>query len=207
MRAASSSLGDAGTAMLEKRVRYSFLTPKRGSKSLKALRTALCLLSLSTALISFPAFSTLASADSQNTASYKLKAAFILNFLRFTKLPQEPEDEIQICVVGSNEIKDVFSLLEKKSIRGKSLNVSLYNRSEACNVIFVPTDQNTSLPLESLSALSIGEGVNSLEQGCMVRFFEEQDKLRFEVNLERVRTKGLNMSSKLLKLAKIYEGS
>ena len=41
----------------------------------------------------------------------------------------------------------------------------------------------------------------------MINFYIEQNKVRFEINLQSLRSSGLNVSSKVMHLARIIQGS
>jgi preprotein translocase subunit Sec61beta len=54
--------------------------------------------------------------------------------------------------------------------------------------------------------LTVGESEAFARQGGMIRFFEEDNRLRFEINPTAAEKVGLRISSKLLKLARIRQG-
>jgi hypothetical protein len=56
-----------------------------------------------------------------------------------------------------------------------------------------------------LSILSIGEIDGFIALGGIINFFEESNRLRFEINLDAARREGLKMSSQLLRSAQIVE--
>ncbi len=57
--------------------------------------------------------------------------------------------------------------------------------------------------LGQASVLTIGDDENFTEEGGMIRFYIEDRKERFEINLDATERAKLQMSSKLLKLAKV----
>ena len=55
------------------------------------------------------------------------------------------------------------------------------------------------------SVLVVGDGDDVLDAGGTVRLFREDNRVRFEVSLKAADRAGLRVSSRLLKLAKIYD--
>jgi hypothetical protein len=52
--------------------------------------------------------------------------------------------------------------------------------------------------------LTIGEIEGFTQMGGVINFFEEQNRLRFKVNIDAAKRAGLTMSSQLLGSAQIY---
>jgi hypothetical protein len=74
-------------------------------------------------------------------------------------------------------------------------------------MVFISASEKGNLPqiLEMLagsSACTVGDTRGFAQQGIMVNFIIEQEKIRFEINTESARRAKLTISSKLLRLAK-----
>ena len=52
------------------------------------------------------------------------------------------------------------------------------------------------------SVLFVGDAKNFLESGGMINFIKENEKVRFEINNKAAKEAGLDIRSKLLRLAK-----
>ena len=59
--------------------------------------------------------------------------------------------------------------------------------------------------VENDHVLTIGESDNFASNGGAFRFFTEENKMRFEVNTDATDRAKLKISSKLLKLARIFK--
>ncbi len=57
--------------------------------------------------------------------------------------------------------------------------------------------------VKGLPILTVGETPGFAERGGMIRFTLEDNRVRFEINVEAAREADLNISSRLLTLAKI----
>jgi hypothetical protein len=76
-------------------------------------------------------------------------------------------------------------------------------------VLFVDSSDQNFLKalndqLKDKNVLSIGEAEQFLWTGGVIRFYEEDNRVRFEINLEAANLARLKISSKLLRLAKIF---
>lgn len=150
------------------------------------------------------------------TVEYQVKAAFLYNFAKFIEWPTEtfPSDKspITFCVFGH----DPFGNALEEALRGKTLNnrefltrrPKDYPEMKTCQLVFVSGQEDKHLPeilssLKSASVLVVGESDDFAERGGTVQFFLENNKLRFAVNVDAAKRAHLQISSKLLALAKI----
>lgn len=138
---------------------------------------------------------------------YRLKAGFVFNFIKFTDFKKNGDD-ITVCVAGESPLA-AFSALNGKSAAGKKVSVKAVNDStgvSGCEVLFVALDTGNSeglLKSAGNQTLTIGESDDFLDKGGIIRFFVEDNHLRFEVNKAALDRAGLFMSSRVLRLARI----
>ena len=140
-------------------------------------------------------------------------SALALNIVRFTTWPAEalPKDKIVFCVVGDNVVQDAFAKLEQKAVGDKPLqviNLSRLRNFEECHVLYISElKQNVLLQvfaeIKKRPLLTIGEGIDFALQGGMIGLENLNGKIILHVNLPVVRESNLNISARLLKLAKI----
>ena len=148
---------------------------------------------------------------------YQVKAAFIYNFVQFVEWPasafQSDSSPITIGILGSNPFGDVLErIVEGKTIRGRPLAVRYWSTIEQvdqCQVIFVNSSDPAFLSelqakLKGKNVLSIGEADQFLSNGGVIRLYDEDNKVRFEINVDAAEQQKLKLSSKLLRLAKIF---
>jgi hypothetical protein len=150
------------------------------------------------------------------SVEYQVKAAFLLNFARFIEWPpdafQNEKTPITLCVFRY----DPFGSALDEVIRGKAVNnrdllarrVNDLQDVKACQLVFVSDREDAHLSeisnhLRGTSALVVGEAAGFAERGGTVQFFLENNKLRFAVNVDAVARARLQVSSRLLALAKI----
>jgi hypothetical protein len=160
-------------------------------------------------------FKTVNPANALNIADeYDLKESYVYNFLKFVSFPASQQKEyIEICLAGENPFgKKIFKLSEK-TIDGKKLIVSekeIDDSIKSCDVIFISKNQDKKISkiLEIINnhpVFSISESQGVSEPGCVLNFYVENERLRFEINVAAVKKAGLTIDSRLLNLAKIIK--
>lgn len=158
-------------------------------------------------------------AMSQVEDEYALKAAFVLNFARFTEWPEKPsqgEDAGSrfVCVAGNTALQKAFQSIDGKLSDNRTVRVHAITRAnqlEKCDIIFIGKNTNRSTLLQILSAvkgkpvLVIGETPNFLKFGGVINFFIKDGNLHFAINPKRADQQQVKISARLLKLATIVE--
>lgn len=148
------------------------------------------------------------SGHAQDLTSSELKAAFIYNFIKFTKWPTAlpASDPFAICVIGDAAVRDAVEALTKGSDVDGHRIVALANirrPTPACRVLYVSgatLDDVTKViaGLQDSPVLTISDVGGFTENGGMAQFLYERGRLRFTIQAASVQRSGLKMSSKLL---------
>lgn len=151
--------------------------------------------------------------SAQQLSEYQLKAGYVINFIKLTEFKSWPaiKNEIVICIFGNADTLGSFASISKKPILRWILRTESNpesGRLELCDVVFLSRthDQPADKILNSLlkrPVLTIGESENFIDQGGMIRLFEENNLVRFEISQKRAESVGIGFSSKLLSLAKV----
>lgn len=150
---------------------------------------------------------------------YQIKAAFLLNFIRYTTWPPEafadPKAPIVVTVVGRDPfgpiLEETFAgeVIEGRRIailRERSLPESLTG-----HVVFSADLEHVGRG-ELLRAcrrrpiLLVGESPEFAAEGACVNFYLADKKTRFEINTDSLAEAGLVVSPAVLKLARIVKG-
>jgi hypothetical protein len=109
---------------------------------------------------------------------------------------------------------------------GQSLDATLANKSvrdhpfeirrnppttelQHCHLLYLPASASSQIrtirhQVAKENVLTVGETLDFMRQGGMVQLFVDNQKVRFAVNTDVVNQANLKVSSKLLRLAKIY---
>jgi YfiR/HmsC-like len=140
---------------------------------------------------------------------YRLKAAFLYNFVLYTEWPAEVGGSINVCIHGQDPFgADIDELNGKPaaartiSVQRKPLGASL----AGCQVVFIASSAMPSLArvldaLRGQPVLTVADSPGAGRQGVMLNMAVAQEKIAFEADLRSARAARLDLSSKLLRLA------
>jgi hypothetical protein len=150
---------------------------------------------------------------------YSVKAAFLYHFAQFVEWPPEtfkdPDVPLVYCTIGEDPFRgSLEAALNGKTISARPLHVRhLKQPSElqGCHVVFLGEKEKRlfSTVLELLKGspvLIVGESEHFVQDGGTIGFSLEENKIRFEINLEVAEKARLKISSRLLALAKSVLG-
>jgi hypothetical protein len=152
--------------------------------------------------------------SAQGATENEIEAAYLFNFARFVEWPEQafggPLDPFVIGVIGDAAMADALrEIASGRRVRERPVVVEeLRSVSRArVHILYVGSSETFAWPrmlrqLEDKPMLTVGDMENFASRGGMVGFVLEQQRVRFEVNLERVEAAELNVSSHVLRLAK-----
>ncbi|MBF0544100.1 MAG: YfiR family protein [Candidatus Riflebacteria bacterium] len=140
---------------------------------------------------------------------FSVKSAFLINFPMFVEWPSESlssDKPFKIGIFNNQPFAETAKkILANKTIKSQPVNVeSLSEIDEKCQIIYFSTSsKEPEIDPEKLKGLlTIGEGDSFLQNGGIIAFFLEDNKIRFSISNNNASKAGLKISSKLLKLAK-----
>lgn len=150
----------------------------------------------------------------ETSKEYQLKAAFLYNFAKFVEWPSNAflsaGKPIVIGIVGANPFGgDLEKAVKDRSINGHPVEIRLVDdtvASGSVHVLFFGPGQDKSRArvlgrMASAPILTVGESDHFIEEGGMINFVFEADKVRFEINSQAADRAGLRISANLQKLA------
>ncbi|WP_052566826.1 YfiR family protein [Candidatus Magnetobacterium casense] len=149
---------------------------------------------------------------------YEVKAFAIYNLAKFIEWPDNSLGTVStltIYIIGDNPFKNFRDAMRDKSIHGKTIVVKIINSPadiKDTGILFISRSEKDRLPnilrgISRLPVLTVGDTQSFASRGVMVNFYLENDKIRFEINIEAAQTAGLKISSNLLKMGKIIAPS
>jgi len=161
--------------------------------------------------------------DASDSSEYLIKAGFIYNFAKFVEWPPtsfpQSDAPIVIGILGTDPFGSVLDrIVADKKIGSRGFVVRRYKWSKdlkdlrECRILYVSSSEkaHTDEVLECvkwLPILTIGETPGFAERGGVIRFTVEDNRVRFEVSVDAAHNANLNISSRLLTLAKIIPQS
>lgn len=153
-------------------------------------------------------------AVAQDVTAPALKASYIYNFAKFTEWPAglvPAAEPFVMCVLGDAEVGDALEdAVKGRELAGHRLTVSRVTRTgvgRVCHVLYVSgvtASQASQLVagLRDVPVLTISDVERFTELGGIAQLFFEYGRLRFTIQREAATRARLQISSRLLALAK-----
>ena len=156
--------------------------------------------------------------QAQKSASreYQVKAVFLYNFTQFIEWPSTAfhgsDAPFVIGILGNDPFgKFLDEALAGEKIMGHAMKVERYQDVKdisSCHILFINPNYQLGEALtvtRNRTILTVSDAVNFMKMGGMIRFFTQNNKIRLQVNTSAVKSGKLVISSKLLRLAAIYD--
>ena len=160
----------------------------------------------------------IATGQKDFAGEYELKAAMLYNLARFVEWPAstypDPQAPILMCVLGKDPFgSSLASTVSRKTVNSRSVLIRrLQNEKEirTCHVLYISSSERKTIAqifstLNGSSVLTVGEMTQFAAHGGMIQFSLEDQRVRFDINLDATTRAGLKISSKLLVLAQIVK--
>ena len=161
-----------------------------------------------------------ASAQTDPSREYQVKAVFLFNFAQFVEWPPAAfagaSSPIVIGVLGENPFGAYLDeTVREEKVASRPLEVQRYRRVDeikTCHVLFISRSEAHRLEqilaaLRDRSILIVGDGDDFVQRGGMIRLATAQNKIRMIVSVEAAKAASLTISSKLLRSADVVTAS
>jgi len=154
-----------------------------------------------------------AGAD-EKPSEYAVKAAFLRSAVRLVDWPAERRVPLEVCVVG----EDPFGpALDEIAGTAGDLSIEVQRHRDAgaarsCEVVFVGRSERTRVravlaALEGSGALTVGDTDGFAEEGVILNFYLDGNKVRFEVNVDAARQARVPLQPRLVSLGRVVRRS
>jgi len=146
----------------------------------------------------------------------QVKAAFVLNFLKFVTWPEgptAPDAPIEVVVLGADDVaRAIEHASAGQQIAGRAIKVRAVRRAgdigAGPQLLFIGAAERDRLPVllrafEGRPVLTVGDGTGYGAAGVVLNFYTSDTRIRFEANTTAAARARLQISSHLLRLARI----
>jgi hypothetical protein len=153
-------------------------------------------------------------------AEYQVKAAYLLNFARFVEWPTgalPASSPLNIAIVGDDPFAGALDeVLRGKSANGHPIQLRHLHWNDVLapsQIIFISASEEGHLPqilrfIGRDSVLTVSDIDRFSLRGGVIEFLMVGNRVRFDINRTSANTAQLNISSKLLNVARaVHEGS
>ena len=146
---------------------------------------------------------------------YRVKAAFLYNFVRFTEWPEGSFEDattpIRLCILGQDPFGKALDSIRQKKIKHRDIRVVRLlwaDEAKQCHVLFIAASARDRLAqifdfLDGSPVLTVGDMPEAAQVGGIIGLQIVDRKIRFKINVDAARQSGLKLSSRLLNLAVI----
>ena len=151
---------------------------------------------------------------SQDAHEADIKASFLYNFARFAVWPAEavpPGAPLTFCVLGDWFVaQSLEKTIQRKTIDGRALIVARLKDNSAlgsCHMVYAGrVDKARALELlgavDGMAVLTVSDLDTFTELGGTASFFvDDENRMRFIVNMDSARRSRVQLSAQLLRLA------
>jgi hypothetical protein len=147
---------------------------------------------------------------------FEVKAAFLLNFTKFTEWPEgsfaNANLPISVCIFGKDPFgRTIDAIVQGETVNRRNLTIRRIMEippSEPCQVIYFDADTPDVAGLlrgAGKGVLTVGEGQAFTRRGGVIGFVIQKGRVRFIVNQSAAQAEGLKLSSQLLSVAAAIE--
>ncbi len=159
--------------------------------------------------------------NSQVAKEYQIKAVFLYNFSNFIRWPDSafdsPEAAFNICILGEDPFQQVIDITtedvttqDKRPI--EILRVAKTEKALACHILFISKSEAYNVDgiireVGQYAILTVSDLDSFMERCGMIRFFIDNDRIRLEINRDKLESVGLKADANLLNLSRIYAQS
>jgi YfiR/HmsC-like len=157
-------------------------------------------------------------ADSAQKGEYRLKAAFLYNFAKFTEWPSAAFSNHQaphiVCIVGEDPFGLEIDQLTAKTVHDRQLTIKRLHAGDRlldCHLLYVSRTeigQAASIlhALQKTPVLTVCDSDGCAEAGFMFNMRMTENRIALDLNLDAVQQAQLKISSQLIKLTRIVKG-
>jgi ABC-type amino acid transport substrate-binding protein len=152
-----------------------------------------------------------ASARAQPVPEHELKAAFVYNFAVFTEWPQEAlaaSAPIVLCTGSASSLSPALQSLNDKVVNGHKLAVRPASAGlRACHVLVLGSGDRErwaqiKRDLAGTHVLTVSDDLAISQDGAMIALSMVNQRVGFDVDIKAAKSARLQLSSKLLRLAR-----
>jgi hypothetical protein len=143
-----------------------------------------------------------------------VKAVFLFNFAKYVSWPpivvgERSPGDVRVCVTAN----DSFFTLLKTAVQGEDVDgrplvpVALdgLDAARTCQILYVGDAQSADAKawltaVRGLQVLTVADG--ALTDDTIISFVRDENRVRFDINRAAASRRGLNVSAKLLRIAR-----
>ena len=159
-------------------------------------------------IMALAAVGTTAQADTQLRA-YKIKAAFILDFVRHVQWPQQIGPVARLCTFGADPFGDAWGAIANQRVQGRPLQIERNvapERLADCMIVAIGNlseDEAAKLSkaVNGSPVLTVADDATPAHVDAILRLKSIDNRLHFDLDMPRAQRGGLLIAVQIRELA------
>lgn len=156
----------------------------------------------------------LAYAQSPEGFDRRVKSAFIFQFTKYVEWPPRSGDFFIDVIDDADMTSQIGSIVKGSQVENRKIKVRLVTfdqvETNPGDLVVFPLNESEKTTyllkkLKNTPCLTVTHGEGLSRAGALVNFFVVDRNMKFEINVKATKDASLNVSAKLLKLAKVNE--
>jgi hypothetical protein len=142
---------------------------------------------------------------------YTIKAGYLYNFAMLTEWPpNSAASHLELCYVGHEDLGAALESLQDKMVGNRRIDVRHIDDAaevKECHVLFISEVDHGELPkimreVTGRAVLTVTDDENVARAGVVIFLRPERQRLVFEINNSAAKNANMNISARLLRLAR-----
>lgn len=154
------------------------------------------------------------AAAEQVASEGQLKAAYLVNFLKYVDWPPN-QPYVTLCVFGRSNLMTYLAAYEGRQIGGREMRLRRVHRPEQfghCQELFVPEAEEARfaaivLWTDRMPVLTVSDAEHFARDGGAISLIRADGRLQFDINTDTLARSGLKPTSQLMRLARQVFGA
>ncbi len=182
----------------------------------RSLRVARCSVFLCTAASAFWCLAARpASGQDRLEREGRIKAALILNIAKLVTWPTGDTRELTVCVFEGAQLVTPLASIEGEIVQNRRVTVKQIQEASSatgCQIVFIGAGATARLADVQAAVfghptLTVGDVPDFAERGGAIGFTTRRNRVQLEINLQAAEASGLQISSQLIRLARVVGGA
>ena len=156
----------------------------------------------------------IAPATGEVTTESQLKAAYLINFLKYVEWPVTGAP-INLCLFGRSNLAPYLTAHEGRLIGGRELRIRKVSSAEQivnCQELFVPESEASHFAsiireVDKQAILTVSDAEIFPRVGGAIAIVRAEGRLRFDININALDQAGLRASPLMISLARQVTGT
>ncbi len=145
---------------------------------------------------------------------YQIKAVFLYNYSKFITWPEHAFSSagspFTLCLLGKDPFGQILDItVEKENMRGRKVEIKRIQQIDditGCQILYISKSVEFQLRkiyrhVRQYPILTVSDISDFVGRGGMIEFINENNKVRFTIDSEQLRSVGLQADANLLKIA------